>query len=277
MNARRFLATLVGLLMSTGCNSSQLDGQRAEHPIQIDGDPIEWAGMITEVEDADYDFGYANDDDYLYLCIIVDGDQLRRQALAGGVYFWFDPAGGEERVVGLRYPIGLGSPAGAGSSAPEDREAMRLQYESAAANSLQRVALTNASGTEELRLSDLDGVDVNGMLTSRSLVLEMRIPLREFEGANLALGMHAGAAQVGVQIYVPRLEAPPRPSGQSRGSAAAGGKGGGGGGRGGGGRGGGGGGRGGGPPAGASGADEIQVHIAIPLVFSSSPGSSTQL
>lgn len=258
---------LAGLLL-VGCNSGDLQPQRAEQPILIDGDPSEWGDLLVEIEDADYDFGYANDDAYLYLCLITASDEVRRQVLVGGVHLWFDPSGGEARVKGIRYPVGVGlpTPATMGERPSEaEREAMQAQFIESAGQSLEAAALLTPDGAVEVGLIDLEGLEVNGMLTSKSLAIEMRIPLGSLDGADLALELDPAATAVGLGIYVPEIQPPARAGGQRGGGVRGGGRMGGGGmGE----------GRRGGPSGGPGprdpmmSAEEIEEHITLPLAVS---------
>jgi len=267
------LFSLMAVAMGSGCRSDDLAPHWIEHPIVIDGDPADWGDLLVEVDDHEFDFGYGNDADYLYLCLSTDDEQLQRQALIGGLSLWFDPAGGEQRVFGVRYPVGMADAAQEfaqrpdGPPDPDQVSEMQAQFHARAAESLDQVVLLGVGSSVQKDIPELSGVEVNSLLTSRGLIIELRVPLRSVTDSDLSLNLDQAATLVGLELYLPELQAPPRPEGRS---------GGGGGGRGGGM--GGGGGRGGGrgrmsggsPPASV---DEVQLRIALPIAFSN-PGKS---
>ena len=234
----------------------------------IDGDPADWGSLLVEVEDHEFDFAYGNDADYLYLCLSTDDEQLRRQALGRGLTLWFDPAGGEQRVFGVRYPVGMMdggqdfAQRSNGPPSPDEISEMRDRFDTRAAESLDQVVLLGVGSSVQYNIREVSGVEVNSMLTSRGLIIELRVPLRSMIDSDLALNLDPATARVGLELYLPELQAPPRPESYSGGGGGrGGGMGGGGGGR----------GRGRGRASGGSppvSVEEIQLRMVLPIANS---------
>lgn len=198
----------LGLL---SCRGESLEPRWLDREILVDGDPGEWDELLVEVEDEDLDFGYANDDGELVLCLTTSDRGLRRQALMGGLEIWLDPSGGEKEIFGLRYPVGLAGELGSPTSRPDvDRGELQEEMLEEAAAHLDRVELLRAAGHQPgpRRLSELEGVEIASLLTSQSLMIEMRIPLRGDDGLSLELA--GGATTIGVGLRTVEVDGPRR-------------------------------------------------------------------
>lgn len=96
------------LLIFSGCNKPNLFSVWRNNEITIDGKYSDW-----EKSTAYYDektkvaINIANDNDYLYICLITRNRELETQIMEAGFVAWFDATGGEGKVFGIRFPTGL--------------------------------------------------------------------------------------------------------------------------------------------------------------------------
>jgi hypothetical protein len=242
--ASSFLSGLLVLLFSA-CSATTAyitDSRPAERTITVDGKSDDWVGALSMISDGRAEEGFLNDQDVLYVCIMTEDESLRRQIANSGLTVWFDPQGGDKKVLGVKYP--LGTPRRERAASPPTEEAGPPP---------EKPAESEASGLEVLRpgqaspqkmgISDVKGLEIASSTEGGLFVYELKIPLRSSADRPVALGAAPGA-KVGIGIEVPKSELRPgsgRPPGGmgGRGGEPGGGRGGGMGGMFGGGRGGG--------------------------------------
>jgi len=92
-------AALLAILV--GCGGETLQSLWLDREITIDGDPSEWRGALRWMEKSELDVGLLNDEDHLYVCVIVGRESDRRQIMARGMTLWFDPSGGDGTWAGV--------------------------------------------------------------------------------------------------------------------------------------------------------------------------------
>lgn len=79
----------------------------AENPINIDGDYQEWTGNLEYIEDSNISYGFKNDDNYIYICMISANQRFNRDIFMNGLTFWFDTKGKKNKRYGIKFPIGV--------------------------------------------------------------------------------------------------------------------------------------------------------------------------
>ncbi|MBN1825504.1 MAG: hypothetical protein JW958_04495 [Candidatus Eisenbacteria bacterium] len=259
---------------AAGCGGMKMDSLWRDGGVVVDGRNEEWADAIVYLEDAGACVGAYNDAENLYLCLIVDGTDLRRRMLGRGFTLWIDASGGKEKQFGVHYPPGSGRSGGAppergGAEEPGVPGGDSLQTGAGKGGASSGGSLGDRTW-EELRkkwpeievigpgknerhaIAAANGgkLEVALAVEKGALVYELRIPLPCDADHPYGIGTEPGAS-IGVGLETPGMEAP-NGGRSARGGGGMGGRGGGppGGGRGG--RGGGpsGGGMRGGPPSG---------------------------
>lgn len=111
------LAGLVAFQVS-GCGTTQLMSPYRNHPSAIDADAREWSGAPMYADKSGINISTAHDAEYLYVLVTATDQSLQSQILRGGFTIWFDPSGGSDEVIGVRYPI-----ARPGGPPPRERPA----------------------------------------------------------------------------------------------------------------------------------------------------------
>ena len=59
------------------------------------------------VEKENVSVGFFNDQDYLYVSLISSARYPQRQFMARGFTIWFDPDGGKNKELGIKFPLGM--------------------------------------------------------------------------------------------------------------------------------------------------------------------------
>ncbi len=208
-------AVLLGLLL--GCGGETLQSQWLDREITIDGDPTEWSGALHWMEKSELDVGVLNDEDHLYICLIVGRESDRRQIMVRGMTLWFDASGGDDQRLGIHYPIGFSasdlSPSEMQALAEEMRDRQRdgdragkpsdslvARFEASLA---MLEILRGQSAPHRYDPGAVPGIEVAVHARTNSMVYELKIPLRG--GAEFSLGTSAGA-KIGVHLTTPEID-----------------------------------------------------------------------
>lgn len=97
---------LIGIIFN-GCSSSrEITSKWITEEVKVDGDVSDWQGKLLNIEDKNFSIGFQNDNNFLYLCLIVDDPFKAMQMLRAGFIIWFMPEKNSE-VFGIKYPIGI--------------------------------------------------------------------------------------------------------------------------------------------------------------------------
>ena len=251
----------------------RIDSQWRDKDVVIDGDYGEWKGPLVQVEAKEAITAAAlNDGQFLYMVLSTSDPAVRTQILRQGLVLWFDPAGGDKKHFGLKFPVGIipgeragtgrgrrGYPGGQGgggygggygggqSGGGQSGEGRDPEP---AVDPLEPTNRLEVLGPEKddahSFVADMaPGIAVKIGQVEGSLVYELKVPIARTSDCPYAIEAKPGAL-IGFGLETPKMEMPS----EGRGGMGGMGGGGGGGGMGGGGRGrgmgGGGGGRGGG-------------------------------
>ena len=172
--------------------------------VTVDGQTTEWPAALRPVpREAALSIGLRRDADALAV-VVVAGDARQAQTVAlGGLRLWLDPAAGEDRVLGVRFP----APAPLGDrtlralrpGGPDDP--LRRRFES----SLGTVEITqgptedrDVALTRRAPVGSVAGLETAATWERDRLVVEMRVPLSAMPG--LLPDGAAGPLGVGVEI-----------------------------------------------------------------------------
>ena len=221
---------LVGVLV-VGCGSEEVESVALDREITVDGDTGDWQGILRFNEDANLSYGLANDENVMYIVIVVGDRDVRRQIIMSGLYLWFDPAGEENRRFGLRFPIGLQEDV-------EDMMAMmREQDPNKLAESFDQTVkeflVIGPHDTDWRRaaVNTVDGIEMAATATASKLVLEFMVPVTNDGQYGYGIGAVPGDA-ISLGVQTPEFDRDAmreqmQAAGGSRGGMGGGGKGGG--------------------------------------------------
>lgn len=178
--------------LSVGCGSQmKMQSQWRDRDIAIDGADEEWHGGMQVIEKKNVSIGLFNDEEYLYLRLITLDRQIRRQIMMQGFVIWFDRNGGEDKQLGIRFPLGMMESGmfrgGRGRGEPGD---MRRDFE----KSLDRLEILFPKEEDSINmaLSELIGIEVHVGVDRERLVYEIKMPLQKSDQTPYAIDVTAG-------------------------------------------------------------------------------------
>ncbi len=209
-----FLAALF-LASSAACGAKTVESRWLDRTITVDGDDADWRGAMDyyEFEQADLAAGVRNDGEFLYACVVTTSREVRARLMGQGLIIWFDPAGGKEKDIGLKYPIRRARDAGlaafGGRAAQEERgdrsaEERRIRRE-ALRESLEEFEILDAymRKGDTYRLGAVDGLEIRLRTTPDELVYELKVPLAAASGSPFRIGARPGRP-LGIGVEFPR-------------------------------------------------------------------------
>jgi hypothetical protein len=185
--------SLVGIIaFFTGCSSTVLvKSSWEQNQIKIDGNDSDWKDRTFYLSDQSAILGVRNDSSFLYLFLkFTDKDKIR-QVMRPGFTVWFDPEGGDDKVFGIRYPIGrmAGEPFAMGEdseskenqssdkqSEKEDRSFDFNNFADQMATEFEIVHDEDAN-PERMSIMDAKGIELKTKRSRDEFLYEMKIPL----------------------------------------------------------------------------------------------------
>lgn len=209
------------VLFQTGCGSLEMKSKWREQEIIVDGKSDDWVGILQYVEEKNISVGVQNDDNFFYMCMIIDEPQLRNQIMAQGLRLWFDPEGGDEKAFGIKYPIGLGMMRPGREFTEEERERMREpgrpqnedsdmdpeRHQQEFERSLAELEILSAGIDEGIRISvgEANGIEIKLKMYNAQVVYECKIPLLSSRGRPYVIKAQSGDA-IGVGLESPQID-----------------------------------------------------------------------
>jgi uncharacterized membrane protein YgcG len=218
-------------IMLYGCNDADVSSRWRQGDITIDGDAAEWKDILVYHEEQKIAVGLQNDADNLYICLKTLDRDVQRKVVMAGLTVWFDPKGGDDKKLGIHFPLGLmasGNPIGdmprQGSRGSEQsQDVMRQQF----TDMLNEIEIIGPGKVDLNRISTLTsfkqfGIKVAMKDTIGMLVYELVIPLKETDKASYAIQTEVGKT-IGIGLETGELKRPETGGGMGGGGGRSGG------------------------------------------------------
>ncbi|MDH7511475.1 MAG: hypothetical protein QHH14_00840 [Clostridiales bacterium] len=172
--------------------------------IVIDGNTDDWRGALSIIEDGNVSLGFFNDQEYLYICLIAEDDVRRAQMMMQGLTVWFDPLGGKDKALGIRYPLGMSPgerpmrPRGEWGGIPAEDFSEEVLAE-------LEIITSTKEASRKIRVEEAKGIEVKAVPASGLLVYELKIPLLQSGEQPFAVGAQPGK-KIGVGFETGKLD-----------------------------------------------------------------------
>ncbi|MGA2531704.1 MAG: hypothetical protein ABSG19_01565 [Candidatus Aminicenantales bacterium] len=221
-------ALVLGL---AGCGTARTyitDSRPPARQIMIDGRSDDWIGSLNIVADAELEEGFLNDQEFLYVSFVTEDESLRRQIARGGLTVWFDPKGGNEKVLGIKYPVGIPRVERPATKKEEAGGPPPNEPAGGVESSLELYRAGDAT-PQKLELDSAKGLELAASREGKLFIYELKIPLQPSSDHPIAVGALPGKT-VGIGFEVPKSDSGrqgSRPQGET-GGRGGGGRGGGG-------------------------------------------------
>jgi len=209
LNSKNFYLICVFALLSfllSSCTTLQFKSGWKDRDINIDGRSDDWVGSLAYFDKQNISLGTVNDTDYLYVCLAAEDQALISRILRQGMILWFNPEGGKNKTVGIKYPVGRQM------IPPEEREMRRPGSEGAPQNK-RPAAMAISNELEILQDSKtpittsidiLKGIQISLKRSTGLIVYEVKIPLKANPDLPFAIGTQPGS-EIGIGIEIPKM------------------------------------------------------------------------
>ena len=184
-------------LFLNGCKEKVLTCRWREHEITIDGRDTEWGNFIQHYnEKYNVVLCMYNDENDLYLKVSTPDQILQRQFLMFGFTVWFDPGGGKNKTLGIRFPKGTQS-GPPGEPRPGRNNDPNIDVSARGKALKGELVILGPEGKESWKFSADSakelGIQVDFGTASGILIYELRIPLRKNAQNFYAIGADPSA------------------------------------------------------------------------------------
>ncbi len=197
------LLLLTFLLVGCGNSKLELNSNWRDREITVDGKNTEWRGAMLFFEEDNVSVGLFNDENFFYICMIVEDQFVRTQVMRQGFTLWFDPDGGKEKTFGIRYPIGMQARE---RGMRRDEQSMERSRQAPMRPMIELEIL--GPGKDELKkipIAEAKGIDIIVEFSSGMLVYELKVPLIQSEQHPYVIGAEAGSS-VGIGLETSKME-----------------------------------------------------------------------
>ena len=193
------------LFLLVGCGNSKLElnSNWREREITVDGKNEDWLGAMLFFEEDNVSVGLLNDENFLYICMIVEDQFMRTQVMRQGFTLWFDPEGGKEKTFGIKYPLGMQASR---TGLRRDEQSMERSRQAPRRPMVELEIL--GPGKDEVKkmpIAEAKGIDINVEFSSGMIVYELKVPLIQSEQHPYAIGAEAGSS-VGIGLETSKME-----------------------------------------------------------------------
>jgi len=196
--ASKFLLLgVLGLIMCfvfVSCENYQILSQRKDKDIAVDGQSGDWLNALTYVEEFNISVGIANDTDFLYICAVVENPLVRMRVLRQGLTVWFDPKGGREKTLGIRFPLGSLGRGGLPDEFEENPDMEKFQRTLPLALNELEILGPNREDILRTKKNDVKGLNVALGVSSGLLVYELKVPLMKSPEHPFAINVRSGSS-----------------------------------------------------------------------------------
>jgi hypothetical protein len=188
---------VLGLIMSfvfVSCEKYEIKSRWRDRDIDVDGRSMDWLDTLTYVEEFNVSVGIANDTDYLYICAVVENPFVRMQVMRQGLTVWFDPKGGREKAMGVRFPLGSQGKREPSAEFGEEPDIDKLQRMFPMSFNELEILGPDRKEVRRMRKAEAKGIDVAMSFSSGKLVYELKIPLIKSSDRPYAVNVQPGTS-----------------------------------------------------------------------------------
>jgi len=191
-----FFSLLISLFVQSCGTTQEMHSLKTSAALILDGDNSDWGNNNFYDESSDIVLHFQNDADYLYIGFATDDIVKQSQIMRMGFIIWFDKEGGDEKRIGIKFPLGF-----MGKMEMEKQPTMEKPGE----NSFGKediIDMVDSTSTFEIvedgrtsgkirRISDMKGISLNAKKYKGVYIYELKIACLKGEN-DISLGLKHG-------------------------------------------------------------------------------------
>ena len=197
-------------LLSTGCSSTtELTSVPRPTEAVVDGRSTEWQGTLKTFEDYSLQVGIQNDAENVYLCMQTADRGMSRGMVLSGVTVWFHNKGGDNKRLGIRFPVGVtpgerGPERSSPSQEPQTNSPGEGVFEERLRESLGDLEVLGPGENDRMSVSTLSSEKEFGIKAALHdsggvLVYELKVPRTPKQGSYGIGASHDSLLDVSVE------------------------------------------------------------------------------
>ncbi|HUL43601.1 MAG TPA: hypothetical protein VLY03_04520 [Bacteroidota bacterium] len=196
--------TILPIIIS-GCGSTpELQSSWNRNEIVVDGNGSDWKSNTYYLNEQHVTVGIRNDDSDLYVCLMSEESQFRRQLMGLGFTIWFQ-ADGSDNKLGIHYPIGFaaqgrsGQPPAGDENQPEGPDEMMQ-------SALQQLEVLGPGKDDRQEFSTLQripGITAKVGVGQGNVVYELKVALHKSTDSPYAIGAEKDKIKLSMESGVP--------------------------------------------------------------------------
>ena len=205
----------LSIFFLVGCGLFEVDSKWRDRDIAIDGKSGDWLNAMLYFEEERISLGLLNDENFMYICMIVDDPFIRGQIVRQGFELWFNPKGGKKKIFGIRFPIGMLE----AEMPPEEMKTRRVpmkpsrdeldpeRLNQVLRRQMDELEILGPGKDESMRMpvEKAKGIEVKIEVASGVVIYELKVPLHLSEDLPFAIGAKAGDL-IGVRLKIPKMD-----------------------------------------------------------------------
>lgn len=201
-----FVAELaVPLLFVCGCGSApELLSSWNKNEIVVDGNGVDWKSNTYYLNDQHVTIGFRNDENFLYICLMSEESQFRRQLMGLGLTIWFE-ADGADGKLGIHYPVGFAGQERSERDSSGDEGGLedRDQMMPAALQQLEILGPGKDDKQEFSTLQQIPGISAKVGMDQGHVVYELKVPLHKSSTTPNAIGAEKERIKISMESGAP--------------------------------------------------------------------------
>ncbi len=187
------------LCLLAGCGSLELQSHWRDHEVVIDGKNTEWYGFSVVLDKERVSASLLNDEDYLYIGLVVTDRGLQRQIMRQGITFWFDRNGSDDKKFGIRFPLGFSRP-GFSRDKMGERGGSDQQRENVSDGSSElEIYRLGGEQHQRMTMAQASGIEARFHTLHDTLMYELKVPLADNASHPFAIDTTPGSV-IGVGV-----------------------------------------------------------------------------
>ncbi len=167
------------LWITAGCAGSLVTSNWREEQITIDGDAKDWSDSAAFVGNDHVGVKVTNDGDFFYFLLVTQKREIARQVALRGLTLWFDPNGGENRTIGVHYPVGMMGMGGRSPQGQNEPPERTEQGEEMVGRGVQEIEFFGPTTQDRMRFPKNQGKGIEAEFGQHDnlFVYEAKVPL----------------------------------------------------------------------------------------------------
>lgn len=194
----RLLPAIALLAFLYGCSAGlEMSSGWKNNTVNIDGSTDDWTGSLKQIPEKNLAVGFRNDNEFLYMCLVVNDPPKLMAMMRGGFIVWFEPEK-TENTFGIKYPV---------PNLFTDREQMPMMDKPSDREKMQERIAKDFDKQKEIVIINSDkyplgqfsvsnnkeGINAKiGLESSGRFVYELQIPLAAKNNFIYKIDSHAG-------------------------------------------------------------------------------------